>query len=150
MTFGIRTEWGSSGARVIALLVVLTILPAACVLWFMTAALENDVAAAQQRILGAYRGQLRLVRSRLDGLWRMEATRLVTTGNAEREFQRFITSQLAEGVVLLDDDGQVTFPSDGPWGDTSAIQARIDAAARLDPGARQVRVRSPSPRSPID
>ncbi len=77
MTFGIRPDWGgrgSSGARVIALLVVLTVLPAACVLWFMTAALENDAAAAQQRILGAYRGQLRLVRSRLDGLWRTQAT----------------------------------------------------------------------------
>ena len=140
MKFGIPTGWGSSGARVTALLIVLTILPAACVLWFMTAALENDVAAAQQRILGAYRGQLRLVRSRLDGLWRMEAARLTTAGDPAREFERFITSQLAEGAVLLDQDGRVTFPSDGPRGDTEAIQARIDAAARLDASPRAAAV----------
>ena len=143
MTFGIRPDWGgsgSSGARVIALLVVLTVLPAACVLWFMTAALENDAAAAQQRILGAYRGQLRLVRSRLDGLWRTQATQLATTGDPAREFERFITSQLAEGVVLLDDAGRVTFPSEESLGDAPAVAAQIDAAARLDRGARATAV----------
>src|SRR5215216_2934400 len=144
MTFGIRPDWdgsGSSGARVIALLVVLTVLPAACVLWFMTAALENDAAAAQQRILSAYRGQLRLVRSRLDGLWRTEATRLATTGDdPAREFDRFVTSELAEGVVLLDNDGRVTFPADGMPGDGPTIAAQIDAAARLDSGARAAAV----------
>ena len=146
MTFGIRPGWGGSGsggARVIALLVVLTVLPAACVLWFMTAALENDATAAQQRILSAYRGQLRLVRSRLDGLWRSEATRLATTGDdPASEFDRFITSQLAEGVVLLDDDGRVTFPSDGAPGDAPAIAAQIDTAARLDAASRATAVAS--------
>ena len=138
---GIRSDWGSgSGARVIALLVMLTVLPAACVLWFMTAALENDAAAAQQRILSAYRGQLRLVRSRLDGLWRTEATRLATTGDPAREFERFITTQLAEGVVLLDDDGRVTFPSDRLTGDAPAIAADIDDAGRLDSGRRATAV----------
>jgi signal transduction histidine kinase len=142
MTFGIRPEWSGTGSsRVIALLVVLTILPAACVLWFMTAALENNAAAAQQRILSAYRGQLRLVRSRLDGLWRNEATRLATTGgNPAGEFERVITSQLAEGVVLLDEDGGVSFPSDGPFNDVAEIAARIAAAARLGPGPRATAV----------
>ena len=141
MRRGTWPEWGSGGARVIALLIVLTVLPAACVLWFMTAALENDAAAAQQRIVGAYRGQLRLVRSRLDGLWRMQASRLTTTGDPSREFERLITSQLAEGVILLDDEGRVTFPSDG-GGSDPGLAGRIDAAARVDPSTRGALVAS--------
>ena len=140
MTIGIPKTWGSSSARLTALLIVLTMLPAACGLWFMTAALENDVAAAQQRILGAYRGQLRLVRSRLDGLWRMEAARLATAGDPAREFERFITGQLAEGIVLLDDEGRVTFPAAGLPGDRVVVAARIAGAARLEGDARAAAV----------
>ena len=42
------------------LLVLLTLLPSAGVLWFMNAAVTSESAAAQQRVMEAYRGQLRL------------------------------------------------------------------------------------------
>src|SRR3954470_13091462 len=102
MNLRMRPEWWDGNIRILALLVVLTIVPAACVLWFMNAAVANDAAAAQERILVAYRGQLHLVRSRLDGLWRAQAERLNTTGDASQEFQRLISTQVAEGAVLLD------------------------------------------------
>ena len=43
--------------RLAALLVVLTVLPAALVLWFMNATVSSDAVAAQQRIAAANRGQ---------------------------------------------------------------------------------------------
>ncbi len=131
MNLRIRPEWWDGNTRILALLVVLTILPAACVLWFMNAAVANDAVAAQERILAAYRGQLHLVRSRLDALWRAQAERLNASGDPSREFQRLITSQVAEGAVLLDASGYVAFPWTDVRGDLAAIDARVAAASRL-------------------
>ena len=70
--------------RLFALLVLLTIVPAAFVLWFMNAAVSAENESARQRVREAYRGQLRLVRSRLDPLWRGHAARLAVDGAPER------------------------------------------------------------------
>jgi signal transduction histidine kinase len=133
-------DWWDGHTRVLALLVVLTIVPAACVLWFMNAAVTNDAAAAQERVLVAYRGQLHLVRSRLDALWRAQAERLDAPGDPSREFQRLITNQIAEGAVVLDASGYVTFPWTDVRGDLAAIDARVAAAGHLDAAARDTAV----------
>ena len=52
--------------RLLVLLVSLTVLPAMGMLWLMNRAAAMETAAGQQQVLEAYRGQLRLVRSRLD------------------------------------------------------------------------------------
>jgi signal transduction histidine kinase len=54
-------------------LVVVMLLPAAFALWFMNEAITTQASAARQRVLEAYRGQLRLVRSRIDAHWRERA-----------------------------------------------------------------------------
>ena len=126
--------------RILALLVVLTIVPAACVLWFMNAAVANDEAAAQERIAAAYRGQLHLVRSRLDALWRAQAVRLNASGDPSREFARLITGEVAEGAVLLDEHGYVAFPWTDVRGDLAAIDARVAAVSRLAPPARNAAI----------
>jgi signal transduction histidine kinase len=92
------------------LLVLLTLLPSAGVLWFMNAAVTSESAAAQQRVMEAYRGQLRLVRARLDPLWRTHAAELDATGSPERQFERLIAQGLADGAVLLDERGGVVYP----------------------------------------
>jgi len=141
MNLRIRPEWRDGNTRILALLVVLTIFPAACVLWFMNAAVTNDAAVAQERILAAYRGQLHLVRSRLDALWRAQAERLNAAGDPSKEFQRLITGELAEGAVLLDASGYVAFPWTDVRGDLAAIDARVAAAGRLAPPVRDAAVR---------
>jgi len=97
-------------SRLFALLVLLTLVPAAFVLWFMNAAVTAENESARQRVREAYRGQLRLVRARLDPLWRAQAARLAGTGTPFDQFERLVTDGLAEGVVLLDDAGHVVFP----------------------------------------
>ena len=62
--------------RLLVLLVLLTVLPAMGMLWLMNRAAAMETAAGQQQVLEAYRGQLRLVRSRLDPIWRAHAARL--------------------------------------------------------------------------
>jgi hypothetical protein len=99
-------------AWLFVLLALLTVLPAACVLWFMNEALTRESSASHQRVLEAYRGQLRLVRSRLDPIWRAHATNLnAEPGTPEERFHRLITSERAEGVILLTADGAVEYPT---------------------------------------
>src|SRR5689334_10895847 len=97
-------------ARLFALLVLLTLLPAAFVLWFMSAAVSAENESARQRVQEAYRGQLRLVRARLDPLWRAHTARLALSGAPDEQFERLGTTGVAEGGVVLDAAGAVMFP----------------------------------------
>jgi signal transduction histidine kinase len=105
--------WLDGSAWVFVLLALLTLVPAACVLWFMNEALARESAAAQQRVLEAYRGQLRLVRERLDPLWRAHAAGLDAAGDPRRRFDDLVTGGMADGAVLLDADGRVAYPDAG-------------------------------------
>jgi signal transduction histidine kinase len=95
-------------------LVLLTVVPSACVLWFMSEAVRVESTAARQRVVEAYRGQLRLVRSRLDGVWRTQAMHLDCHGDTATCFARLVNDGIAEGAVFIDPDGSVTFPSSNP------------------------------------
>src|SRR5688572_14591325 len=76
----------------------------------MNDALTRESLSSRQRVLEAYRGQLRLVRSRLDPVWRAQSARLNATGNAEQRFERMIAEQLADGAILLSDRGAIEYP----------------------------------------
>jgi signal transduction histidine kinase len=106
--------WRDGSVWLFVLLALLTILPAACVLWFMNEALTRESAASHQRVLEAYRGQLRLVRSRLDPLWHAHAARLnADAGSAEQRFARLVTSESVDGAILLSVQGTVEYPDRG-------------------------------------
>ena len=83
--------------RLLVLLVLLTVLPAMGMLWLMNRAAAMETAAGQQQVLEAYRGQLRLVRSRLDPIWRARAAHL-EEGDAtpEERFTRLVTQEQAD------------------------------------------------------
>jgi signal transduction histidine kinase len=115
--------------RLFALLVLLTIVPAAFVLWFMNAAVSAENESARQRVREAYRGQLRLVHARLDPLWRGHAARLAVTGTPAERFERLVADGLAEGVVVLDAAGAVVFPD----AEARRRLAEMDAQRARDP-----------------
>jgi signal transduction histidine kinase len=120
------------------LLALLTFVPAACVLWFMNDALIRESDASQRRVLEAYRGQLRLVRARLDPLWRAHAGTLDGNGPPEQRFERLMVAHAADGVVLLDRDGAVTYPDRGAASrdGNAEIERRLNALGALEPQAR--------------
>jgi signal transduction histidine kinase len=97
--------------RLLVLLVLLTVLPAMGMLWLMNRAVTMETAAGQQQVLEAYRGQLRLVRSRLDPLWRAHAAHL-EGGDAtpDERFTRLVTKEQADGVLVLGNDGTLLYP----------------------------------------
>ena len=97
--------------RLLILLVLLTVLPAMGMLWLMNRAAAIETTAGQQQVLEAYRGQLRLVRSRLDPLWRAHAAHLEEgAATPEERFTRLVTQEQADGVLVLGDDGMLLYP----------------------------------------
>ena len=136
---GTSGGWLDGSGWLFVLLALLTLLPAACVLWFMNDALTRESAASHQRVLEAYRGQLRLVRSRLDPIWRAHGASLnAAAGSPEERFNRLITSESAEGAILLGPEGTVEYPDRDPprSRDATAIEQRLAAAADAKADAR--------------
>ena len=82
--------------RLLVLLVLLTVVPAMGMLWLMNRAAAIETAAGQQQVLEAYRGQLRLVRSRLDPIWRARAAHLEEGDVRQRNGLRLVTQEQAE------------------------------------------------------
>jgi signal transduction histidine kinase len=124
--------WLDGSAWLFVLLALLTLLPAACVLWFMNDALTRESAASRQRVIEAYRGQLRLVRSRLDPIWRAHASSLnAEAGSPEQRFERLIAAEVAEGAILLGPDGAVEYPdrTTQQGRETDAIDQQLVAVA---------------------
>ena len=125
--------------KLFVLLALLTVLPAACVLWFMNDALTRESASSRQRVLEAYRGQLRLVRSRLDPIWRGHAASLnASAGSPEQRFERLIAGETADGAILLSPDGAVEYPdrSRDDARETAAIEQQLATAAQTKADAR--------------
>jgi signal transduction histidine kinase len=114
-------------AWLVVLLVICLLLPAACVLWFLNEAVNTQSAAARQRVLEAYRGQLRLVRSRVDAHWRSQVARLSVAATAEQQFARLVLEEVAEGVILLNPDGSVAYPkpSGAPGSEVAALEEKL-------------------------
>src|SRR6266851_1793732 len=100
------------GAQRLALLLVAVVVPSACVLWFMNEAITNQAAATQRTVIDAYRGQVRLVRGRLNAYWQSRAAALESnlTRNAAEDFERLVTSGAADSVVVLARDGTPLYP----------------------------------------
>jgi signal transduction histidine kinase len=124
------------GVWLFVLLVVLTLLPAAGVLWFMNEAITTQAESGRQRVMDAYRGQLRLVRSRIDAHWREYAAGLNGAGTPDARFVRLVEDGVAEGAVLLSADGHVEYPDRTRQGSTVRdLDTAIAAAERLDRSA---------------
>jgi two-component system phosphate regulon sensor histidine kinase PhoR len=112
-----------------AWLLVLTLLPAAVVVWFANEAMTAQAAAARQQVRDANRGQLRLVRSQVEAHWRAHSARLAGAGTAERRFLDVIEGG-ADGAIVLGDDGRVVFPDERPSVAAADLEAQLrDARA---------------------
>src|SRR6187551_3231444 len=69
------------------------VLPATCVIWFMTEAASNQADAARQRLSDALQGQLRLLRERVDADWRERVMRIAhLDARGAQAFHRLVTS----------------------------------------------------------
>lgn len=113
------------------LLGLIVLVAAASLSWLMSEAVEAQSAAARQSVLDAYRGQLRLVRSRIDAHWAVSAARLTHTNNPEQDFARLVVDEIADGVVMLDSDGGIAYPQSAAARIPDSGRGSIDARAAL-------------------
>jgi len=100
--------------------------PTACVLWFMNVAVNNQRDASRRTLSEAYRGQLALLRDRVDAYWALRASDLereTREGSAPAVFERVVKLGLADSAVVM---GRAPYPSV-----TGAIAAD-PAAGRAD------------------
>jgi len=109
------------------------LLPTACVLWFMNDAARNQADAARRSVVEAYRGQLRLVRDRVDSLWRSRAAVLQRKSGTwtASDFPRIIAAAGADSVLLLSPGNTVEYPTPLPTPLTDPSMARPDWQAAL-------------------
>jgi signal transduction histidine kinase len=78
-------------------------LPAVAVIWFMTEAASNQSDAARQRLSDALRGQLRLLRERLESGWTARVARLREDASGDAaSFHRLVTSGGVDSLVRLE------------------------------------------------
>ncbi len=129
MRFG--TTLGSAGQDRSTWLVLLFLLlgvvaPTACVLWFMNDAATSQAESARQSVTEAYRGQLRLIRDRVDSYWETRATALAEQAGTPEDFSRMVKGGLADSLVYLHADGSPAYPS------TAQAPSADPAADRTD------------------
>jgi signal transduction histidine kinase len=120
------------------LLGLIVLVAAASLSWLMSEAVEAQSAAARQSVLDAYRGQLRLVRGRIEAHSIVSAARLTHTDNPEQDFARLVVNEIADGVVLLDSDGGIVYPHPAGSRIPSLDEARdvLSDSGRADPESR--------------
>src|SRR5215471_13228028 len=86
------------------------LLPTGGVLWFMNQAARSQAQAARQSVQEAYRAQLHLLRDRLDEAWQAKTDAL----DRPAVLPEVLAASGADGVILLDNAGQVRYPPAAP------------------------------------
>ena len=122
---------GHDGGRWLVLLLLLAgvLAPTACVLWFMNAAVNNQRDASRQKLAEAYRGQLTLLRERMDSYWEKRAADLereTRDGPAPVAFERLVRLGLADSAVCLNRDGAPAYPSIATPTQADPVSKRVD------------------------
>lgn len=104
------------GAWLLVLFLLLGVLaPSGAVLWFMNEAARSQAESARQSVTEAYRGQLVLLRERVDEWWRARAAALNAPAAPNRSgFLSVLKVSRADAVILLDERGSPAYPSLSP------------------------------------
>src|SRR5258706_4714358 len=96
------------------LLLFAVLVPAACLLWFMGAAMRNERLAGRQKLADAYRAQLSASQTRLQQYWSQTTAELekwVAATPAPVAFAKCVLSGKVDSVVIFDDQGRINYPN---------------------------------------
>jgi signal transduction histidine kinase len=103
-----RTAW-----LLPAFLLLGVLAPTGAVLWFMNEAARTQAEASRQNVREAYRGQLRLLRDRLEQFWKARAAALeeAWADGAPSAFPKTLQVGGADSAILLAASGAARYPS---------------------------------------
>jgi hypothetical protein len=102
-------------ATTFAALALVALVPAVCVLWFMTRAMRNERLAVQDRLTGVYLNHVAALQRQLTAFWQTRQAALSSAGKDSPAglFAAVIRSNLADSVVIFDGSGKVAYPASG-------------------------------------
>jgi signal transduction histidine kinase len=84
----------------LALLILVVVVGAGCVLWFMREAARNERLGVRQRLADAYRSHLVLVQTQLAQVWREQLAAIDEVPPGPAGFLRIVERGLADSAVL--------------------------------------------------
>src|SRR5258708_1984792 len=94
----------------LALLFLVVLVAAGCVLWFMREAMRNERLAVREKLSEAYRGHLSLVQSQVAARWMNWRESLDGREEPAAHFERCVRDGLADSVICFDREGRVSYP----------------------------------------
>jgi hypothetical protein len=100
----------------LGLLLAAVIVPTACVLWFMTRAMQNERLAVRQKLIDVYRTRIESLQARIHEHWEDRLTRLevlARTLAAPEIFAEAVRSGLCDSALVYDAAGRLQYPSEG-------------------------------------
>lgn len=101
---------------VLALLSVVVLVPTVCLLWFMSAAMQNERLAVREKLAEAYRAHLAGLEARLEMHWQ-ERLRTIETQPAATAAERFaflVRGGLADAVIFGQSNSGPGYPDSTP------------------------------------
>ena len=112
---------------------------AACLLWFMNGAMQNDRLAVREELAGAYRGTLMAAQARLARHWTDMAAALDNVPldtSAAAAFASCLRSARVDSVLLFDPQGRLLYPDtavavETDWGPLEAAWAEAGSLERV-------------------
>ncbi|HKQ40826.1 MAG TPA: HAMP domain-containing sensor histidine kinase [Verrucomicrobiae bacterium] len=119
----------------VALLLFAVVVPAICLLWFMTAAMRNERLAAREKWADLFRPQLLSLQEALKEHWQQLGTNLdenARTNPPALAFAKAIESGLADSVIIFSAGGNIAYPNapaavsaeqlDRRWADAGRVE----------------------------
>lgn len=109
----LRRTGQDNDAWPVILLVVAVLVPALGLVWFMSAAMQNERWAARQKLIDAYRGQLEAAQVRWQEAWQSKTREVddwAQTLDPADVFSRSVRSTWLDSVVVLDRSGRIVYP----------------------------------------
>ncbi len=95
------------------ILVAAVLVPTACVLWFMNAAMRNETLAVRQKLTDIYQADAREIQKSLEQYFSAELTALeeLADSPAPQLFADCVRTGLADSVIIFDDAGKLAYPT---------------------------------------
>ena len=116
------------------LLLLVVLVPSACLLWFMNQAVKSEREAARQKLLEAYRSEINVAQQTLGGRLRQISDELEQTLNSAGPAATFALaarSNLADAIICLNTNGQPIYPQT-PSAAKISTPIQVDAPVELD------------------
>jgi hypothetical protein len=124
----------------VVLLLFAVLVPAVCLLWFMSAAMRNERFAARERVAEAYRNQLSATQKSFANYWETTLAGLERIAEINSPAEAFAwcvlgtTSGVVDSVVIFDEQGRVAYPNTplGSGTESHKSEAKWTAASQFE------------------